>query len=823
MKYIKLIIPFLTIFIFLITCRPAVAQQVVPSIASINVDNLSDAQVRKIMAQAESAGISDSDLIQSLESKGMSTDQAERLRTRISDIRNGVSGKKHTTLASADSSNAQKSRKLNYKPDSLDNPLAQPDFVSSLIPKVFGADLFSNRNTTFEPNLKLATPVNYVLGPDDHVLININGSSVVSWDLLVSADGNINIPNVGLVNVGGKTIEKAKQDIKSRLVANNYPIDHGASLNISLGDIRSIKVILVGEVKRPGTYTLPSVATVFNALYSSGGPTDNGSFRNIEVIRGGKVIRRLDIYAFLLNGDQKNNILLQDQDIIRVPSYDVRVELDGEVKNPALFEVLPGETLQDVLKFAGGFTNIAYTARIKAIQISDQQHRITDVFAKDFGTYHPKRGDSYVVERIINRYENRVNITGAVFRPGDYELKPGMTLSQLIGDAAGLKEDAFMQRGTIKRLNPDNSTASISFNLGGIMNKSIADIPLQREDSVKITSIFDLRDKYTVTIKGQVRNPGEFAYADSMTVEDLIINSGGFSIGASTKRIEVARRVSNSDPSSKNSILSQVFSVNVDADLKEQDIDFKLKPYDIVSVYTLPGYEKQSNVKVEGEVLYPGNYTIQRKNERISDIIARAGGLTASADVEGGSLKRDNTLGINKQKIDSAELAQLKADSINRVKFRDTTGVQLRNNYVGINLKKILANPGEGDDLILEDGDVLRIPKQQQVVRVNGEVLYPSAVVYRENESLKNYVLKAGGFSPGADIRRAYVVYPNGTVAGTRKFLFFNSYPRIKAGSEINVPKKPYKRPVSAAEIVGITSSIASLALVVLYIIQNSK
>lgn len=824
MRYLKPIVSFLIILISFLACRQAFAQTTpsAATISSVNVDNLSDGQIRKIMAQAQSAGLSDDDLIKALESKGMSIDQAERLRTRISNIRNGISGKNKTT-ASADTNATETSRKLNYKPDSLDNPQAQPDFVSSLLPKIFGADLFSNRNITFEPNLKLATPVNYVLGPDDHVVISVNGSSVVSWNLLVSADGNINIPNVGMLNVGGKTIERAKQDIANRLSANNYPIGHGASLDVSLGDIRSIKVVLVGEVKKPGTYTLPSLATVFNALYASGGPTDNGSFRNIEIIRGGKVIRKLDIYAFLLNGDQKNNVVLQDQDIIRVPTYETRVELDGEVKTPALFEVLPGETLKDVLRFAGGFTNIAYTARIKAVQISDQQHRITDVFEKDYGTYKPKRGDRYMVEQIIDRYENRVNITGAVFRPGDYELKPGMTLLQLISDAAGLKEDAFMQRGTITRLNADNSTASVSFNLAAIMNKTAADIPLQREDSVKITSLFDLRDKYTVTIKGQVRRPGEFAYADSMTVEDLVIKSGGFATGASTKRIEVARRVSDSDPHSKNSTLSQVFSVNVDADLKEQDIDFKLKPFDIVSVYTLPGYETQSNIKVEGEVVYPGNYTIERKNERISDIIARAGGLTASADVEGGSLKRDNNFGINKKRIDSAELQQIKKDSINRIRFRDTTAAQLRNNYVGINLKNILVHPGEGDDLILEDGDVIRIPKEQQVVRVNGEVLYPSAVVYAKDVSLRDYVLKAGGFSPGADVGRAYVVYPNGTVSGTRKFLFFRSYPRIKAGSEINVPKKPYKRPLSAAELVGITSSIASLALVVLYIIQNSK
>lgn len=804
----------LIILIAVFAFKPVLAQ----SIADINVDNLTDAQINKVMLQAEASGLTDSELVQSLQVKGMSADQAAKLRTRISDIRNGIP---HKTTAKADTSTArQTTRNLNYKPDTTDRPKA-PDLASLISPKVFGADLFRGGNSTFEPNLKLATPENYVLGPDDQIGINIYGVSVANWSLVVSPEGNINIPNIGLFNVGGKTIEQARTALKAKLKANNYPIDHGATLQISLGNIRSIKVILIGNVTKPGTYTVPSVSTVINALYYAGGPTDNGSFRAIEIIRDNKIIGKLDIYDFLLKGDQKNNITLQDQDIIRVPPYKTRVEMDGAIKTPALFEVLPGETLQNVIDFAGGFTNNAYTARVKVVQVSDQQHRITDVFEKDYSNYKPMRGDVYTVEQIIDRYENRVSIRGAVFRPGEYELRPGMTLSQLITDAAGLQEDAFTERGNIIRLKPDNSTESIPFNVLNVMNKTAPDILLQREDMVRIVSIFDLRDKYFVTIQGQVRNPGQFNYADSLTVEDLIIKAGGFAVGASTKRIEVARRVNNSDPNSKESPVAQVFSVDVDSELKEKDVNFTLRPFDIVSVYSLPGYEPQSNVKVEGEVLYPGNYTIQRKNERISDVIAQAGGLTASADVDGGSLKRDNTLGINKQKVDSAEIAQLKLDSASRIKLKDTAVVQQRNNYVGIDLKKILQKPGSNEDLILVDGDIIRIPRQQDVVRVNGEVLYPSAVVYSNNQSLRGYVLRAGGFSTEADLRHAYVVYPNGTVQGTRNFLFFYSYPRIKAGSEINVPKKPFKHPLSAQEVLGITSALASLALVILYIVKQ--
>jgi len=580
-------------------------------------------------------------------------------------------------------------------------------------------------------------------------------------------------------------------------------------------------VIITGQVVNPGSYTLPSLATVFNALYAAGGPNEKGSYRQIAIIRNNRVIRHLDIYDFLTKGEQKDNIGLQDQDIIQIPTYRTRVELSGEVKIPGLFEVLAGESLQTIIDYAGGFSDHAYTARIKVEQISDQQKRITDVLEDDYKSYTPLRGDKYKIERILNRYENRVVISGAVFRPGEYELQKGLTVSKLIGNAAGLKEDAFGGRGTITRLNADNSKALIPFNVKDIINKTAIDVPLQREDSINIVSIFDLRDKYTVTIKGEVRKSGTFAYADSMTVADLIIRSGGFAEGASSKRIEVSRRVNNSDPTSKNSIVAQVFSVNVDSGLKEGE-----------AVYGMPGYEKQRTVKVGGEVLYPGYYTIQKKTEKISDIIARAGGLSASADVDGGTLKRSNIaiLGVDKNKADTAELERERKDRLTRLKqnYKDSTKtkedtIQQRNNYVGIDLKKILEKPGSSIDLLVEDGDEIRVPKQQQIVRVNGEVLYPSAVVYAGNKSFKDYVLNAGGFSPQALKRGAYIVYANGTVRGTRKFLFWNSHPSVKPGSEIFVPKKPAPRNDLGSQIIGYTTGLASLGAIIIGIISLNK
>jgi len=817
------------IFLLLLFCcfgiRKNASAQTLQNISSINVDDLSDQKLRELLQKAQSSGLSDAELVQQAQNRGMSNSQIQKLQTRIQEIRTKDGG---TTTNSADS-NATSRRRLNYKPESIDTTLNQKDIFSILKPKIFGADLFTNKNLSFEPNLKLATPVNYILGPDDQLNINVYGNSLVNWRLDVSPEGNINIPGIGIINVAGKTIENATAIIKSKLAANNYAIGRGTNVQVSLGNIRSIKVIMVGQLEKPGTYTLPSLATVFNALYAAGGPSETGSLRQIQIIRNNHVIRQLDVYDFLVKGDQKGNISLQDQDIIRVPTYRTRVELEGQVKIPALFEVLPGENLQTILDYAGGFTDSAYTARIKVSQISDQQRKLTDVVEADYKNYIPLRGDKYFIQSIINRFENRVTINGAVFRPGEYELQNGMDLLQLIQTAAGLKEDAFTERGTITRLKADNSTEIIAFDVKDVLNKAVT-VKLQREDIIEITSIFDLRNKYQITINGSVRKPGVFAFAENLKVEDLILKAGGFAEGASPKRIEVARRINNADPLSKSSKVAEVFSVNVDSQLKLVNIDFVLMPFDIVSIYSLPGYEKQRTVKVEGEVLYPGSYTIQTKNEKISDLLVRSGGLTASADVQGGSLKRNNTaiLGIDKNRSDTVAITQERTERLNRLKraYKDSTNtneVQPRNNYVGIDLERILKSPGSKIDLLLEDGDVLRIPKQQQIVRVNGEVLYPSAVVYSQSKSFKAYVLNAGGFSPNAFKKGAYVVYPNGTVKGTRKILFFNNHPSVKPGSEIFVPVKPKSIGNTISAILGFTTGLASLGAIILGIISLHK
>jgi len=804
MNYIKTGVIFL-LFFLIAYYQPALAQKLPQNLSGINVDNLSDDEIKTYLQDAKSSGLSDAQMIQAAQSRGMNEDQIKKLQARIASLNS-------TTNIVAP---AAVVRELASSSDGV-NKVQKTS-------QIFGAKLFRSTNTTFEPNLKLATPVNYILGPDDQLAINISGHSIANWTLPVNLEGNINLPGIGLLKVAGQTIEQATVRIKSVLSANRYAIDHGTTASVTLGNIRSIRVIMTGEIMRPATYTLSSLGTVFNALYMAGGPNDNGSFREIEVIRDSKIIKRLDVYDFLLKPEQKNNITLQDQDIVRVPTYRTRVEMGGEVKTPAIFETLPGETLQDVIRFAGGFTDIAYAGRIKVTQIADQQRRIVDIPESDFKNYIPLRGDKYLVDGILDRYENRVTITGSVFRPGVYPLKSDLTISQLIQQAAGLKEDAFSGRGSITRLKADYTTEIIPFNVLGVMNKSVPDIALQREDIVNISSIFDLRDKYSLSINGEVRAPGSYLYADSISIEDLIIKAGGFAEGASAKRIEVARRTFDSDPLSKDPKVGTVFTVDVDSGFKPGQGDFKLKPFDIISVYTIPGFQIQKSVTIEGEVLYPGNYTLIKKNEKISDLIIRAGGLTVAASPGDGTLKRTNlaNLGITDKVFDSQAIVSDKQSKVDRVKqlTKDSTQIfDQKNDYVGINLQKILSNPGSTDDLILEQSDVLRIPKKQQTVTISGQVLYPSVVVYN-GQSLHNFVLNAGGYAPDAFKSKAYVVYPNGTVKGTKKFLFFNSYPAIKAGSEIFIPKRPVSHRINTTEAVAISTGVASLGAILLGVI----
>jgi len=858
MKF-KKIYTLLFFFFALITAQIAVAQI---NYADVKVDDLPDTQIRQLIQRAESLGFDDLQLEQMAAAQGMKPTEIQKLRLRVEKIRKLDGSGTPTSNISTSTKETNRSRTYNNSTNKSDTTgtklnknnqtelndnksvlqdqrLVMQELFEGLKPKIFGAELFKNGEITFEPNLRMATPRGYIIGPDDELLIDITGDNEKDYQLKVSPDGTISLQYVGLIAVGGLSIEQATAKIKTAMSSTYPALRSGRTkVAVNLGNIRSIKVVLTGALVKPGTYTLSSLSTVFNALYASGGPNENGSFRNIQVIRNNKVISTIDTYDFLLNGIQKGNIRLQDQDVINVPVYQNRVEVTGEVKRFALFETKKEETLQDVLDFAGGFSNQAYTGKVKILQNTNKERRITDVDAAAFGSYNPKNGDKFIIESILDRFENRVEIIGAVFRPGPFELDKGLTLKGLITKADGLTEDAFLYRGYISRLNTDNTPALLSFDVGKIMSGAAADIALQREDKVTITSIFDMRDEYKVSIQGEVREPGDFDYAKQMHLEDLIQMAGGFKEGATPTRVEISRRVKNSDANSASARTAEIFVVNVDQNLKLLNTQFILEPFDIVSVRNAEGYTVQRQVKLEGEVLYPGTYTINRKDERISDIIKRAGGLTTAAYAEGASLKRPGAEKSNptaKNAINNQEEEDKKLLNLKRVQqkgFREintagTANLQdtlsddiqqklIQSDLVGIDLVEILEKPNTNYDLILEDGDVIRIPKILQTVKVTGEVLNPNGIVYKQGKGLKQYVNGAGGFTSNALKRNVYIKYANGSAEAVKKFLFFRSYPRVRPGAEIMVPKKPLREPMTTQAWIAISTGLASMAALII-------
>jgi protein involved in polysaccharide export with SLBB domain len=807
--------------------------------SDVRVDDLTDAQIRQMMQKAESVGYSDAQLEQMAAAQGMKPAEIEKLRARVTKLRGGASANSSVQSQqdqganrqySVDASKGKPVDSLKSKRDSLNR--AKVNVLEDLHPKIFGSELFANSNISFEPNLRMATPQNYVIGPDDELLIDLSGDNEANYRLKVSPEGSIRLQYVGAVFVGGLSIEQATSKI-SAAMSRTYPaLKTGrTTLTVNLGNIRSIKITLLGEVVKPGSYTLSSLSTVYNALNASGGPNSNGSFRKIQVIRNNKVVSTIDVYGFLLNGVQKGNIRLQDQDVINVPVYQSRVEIAGEVKRPALFEVLSNESLADVIRFAGGFSNQAYTAQVKVLQNTNRERKISDIPAEKFETYGPLNGDKFIVETILDRFANRVSISGAVFRPGQFELEKGLTLRGLIKKADGLTEDAFLNRGYISRLNLDNTLALVSFDVDKILKGTQQDIPLQREDKVTISSIFDLKEEYKVSIQGEVRQPGTFDYATNMTLEDFIQIAGGFKEGATPNRIEISRRVKNSDLLSKNAVIADVFTVNVDQNLQIADKGFVLQPFDIVSIRNSEGYQIQKLVKLEGEVLYPGTYTIMNKDERISDVIKRAGGLTASAYADGASLKRvgpekvnpTDKNAINNKEEDDKKFLNLKRVQETGVKDTLRSDVEqklIQSDLVGINLARIIKEPKSRLDLIVEDGDVIRVPKELQTVKVTGEVLNPNSIVYSRNKGFKQYVNGAGGFTGNALKHAAYVKYANGSVQSASKFLFFNNFPKVKPGAEILVPKRAPRERMTAQSWIGIGTAVASMGAIVVSLLR---
>ncbi|MBN7812877.1 SLBB domain-containing protein [Algoriphagus sp. H41] len=847
--------------------------QSLSDLKNLKVDNLSDAQIEQLIKRAESSGLTSSQMEAMAREQGLSPIEASKLRTRILNLQRTV-GKSGSGMMGTGGNDMRQME--DSTSDYLFDSIRKSDPYYDLTPfqkKIFGYKLFHNRNLNFTPSLNLPTPQGYIIGGGDQLLIDVYGASQESYDLTVSSEGRILVPNVGPIQVGGASIEAATARLKTslgRIYSGLLGSNPNTFLQVRLGNIRSIKVSMVGELSKPGTYTLPSFASVFNGLFAAGGPNENGSFRNIQVYRDSRLVTTVDIYKFLARGESEANITLRDNDVIIVPPVQSRVEIIGPVRREGFFESLPEESLADLYIYTGGFKSEAYRDRLTVRRIENNERKVIDVPQAELKNFSPKDGDEILIGEALDRFVNRVQVSGAVQRPGEYALEDGISVKGLIEKAQGLKPEAFVNRATLYRTSDDLTLAAEPLDLKGIMDGTIPDLVLKNEDLLFVPSRYDIQEETYVKISGEVNAPGTYLYATTMTVGDLILQSGGLLESASNSYIEIARRVR--DASSGR--LAELITLSIDPNLQltEAEKNHPLMPFDHVFIRKSPGFERELLVTIQGEVNYPGQFAISSADERISDVIKRAGGLNKFAYPKGASLVRrtvyfkeptpeqvkEKTLRDIRDKVDpekrdqvnQAELIiferldqkitaleeeklieeQKKILQANKELFfadsliRDSLFSEVRfkqQDVIGINLEEILKNPGSGEDLILHEGDVLRIPKELQTIRMVGEVLLPTTARYVPKANFRRYISQAGGFTEDARKSKAYVIYANGDARRTHSFLMLKFYPHLEPGAEIVVPKKPEREKLGAAAWLGIASSLATLGILVQSLINN--
>ena len=732
-----------------------------------NVDALSDKQIEAFMKEAEAKGLSEIQIEAAARLNGYSDTDIIKVRERINRI------KTNTISSSATINNATREQigEISQRAE------VQVDTKTSLDnnQKVFGYDLFNNKSLSFEPNLRIPTPANYILGPDDVLSVDISGYAYQHYDLKISAEGTVKIESLAPVYLNGLTVEKAKAKILQRLKTLFAGLSNGGlSMDLTLGKVRTIKVTVVGEVQSPGTYNVSSLATLFNALYVSGGPSTIGSFRNIQLLRNNKIVQRFDLYDFLLEGLMPGNVVLQDQDVVFIPVAERKISFVGQVKRPLIYELRAVETMADAIKFAGGFTDNAYKANLTIRRNTDKEKEILTLNADASKSFALQNGDKIEINNVLDRYTNKVEVVGAVFRAGEYALSNELkTVAQLITKAEGLREDAFLNRAILKREQPNKDPEFIPLDLRKVMNGE--DLELKREDVLIVKSIVELRELRKVAVNGAVNQTGEFDFVDNMSVSDLIVLAGGLKEGATVKRIEIARRLFN-DESNEQTV--EIINAESNKDLDIQTKRVFLKPFDQVFIRELPNYQIQEIVSIEGEVNYPGQYVIKNRTERLSDLIERAGGERPEAYFKGARFIR-------------------------------------KGKQVAVNLEEIFLNKNAVMNLYLENGDRLIIPKETQTVKVSGQVLNQTSIAYQPEFRFREYISQAGGFSDSAFVRKTYVRYPNGLTSRTKSFLFFKDYPSVEKGMEIIVPVKRRDK-LSKAEIISISSGFVSLSAVLL-------
>lgn len=803
----------------------------------VSAQKMSDDQVIEYVMAAQEKGESQQQIAKDLLRKGVTMDQVNRIkrkmenqkatgvgatmtekeRTRKAPNKNGAVELQSTKEEKGKMNTAEREEMMGEELDFL-FPDSTLMFMAEEKKKkeIFGHRIFQNKDVAFEASYNLPTPANYKLGSGDEVVIDIWGASQSTIQETISPDGNIYVENLGPVHLSGLTVTQANNYLKKQLgqIYSSISGDEPESnIRLSLAQNRTIQVHVMGEVENPGTYTMSSFATIFNALYQAGGVNEVGTLREVKVYRNDKMVATYDVYDFILNGNSDMGIRLEDNDVVSVDAYKNLVSVTGNVKRPMYYEVLDNETLEQLMKYAGGFAGNAYKEDVRLIRNGKREREIYTLNTAEQQSFILADGDSVSVDSIMPSFANMVEVKGAVYRPGQFQMDGRVnTVKQLIECAGGLKDDAFMNRAILNRRNPNNTMENLAINLEELMSGKAADVALRKNDVLLVPSLFDVQEVQTVTIFGEVAFPGTYEYVENMSVEDFIVNAGGLTEAASTAKVDVARRVKNSRATSASDTISHMYSFAIsDGLIVEGNPNFTLMPFDEVYVRKSPGYFKQENVVIEGEVLFNGTYALEKKNQRLSELVASAGGLTPQAYAQGARLVRAMTdeekMRLETTMETSLQLAKDKADSLAiRNKIMNQTDYP-----VGIELDKALAKPGSDADVTLRDGDRLIIPQYSNTVKMSGEVMYVNTVSYKKGKGLRYYLDQAGGYSNEAKKSKVYIVYMNGTVARANRL----NRNAIQPGCEIVVPIKDRER-MKTTEILSLGSTSASLATVII-------
>ena len=776
-----------------------------------NAQGMSDKAVIQYAKNGVNQGKSQKQLYQELLLKGVTKDQMLRIKEEYERQQAKTNEVRAEQKADTQRVNPEK---RDDSEKAQNNNMREAAPVGNI--KVFGRDIFNNSNLTFEPSLNIATPVDYRLGPGDQLVIEVWGASQANITQKVTPDGYITIPDVGPIQVNGLTVQAASNKIRAKLSKiysgmGTTNVDLSTDVKVSLGQIRTIQVNIMGEVAQPGTYALSSFSTVFHALYKAGGISQLGSLRNIKVVRGGRTVATVDVYDYILHGRSHSDIRLQEGDVILASPYDALVLVKGKIKRPMYYEMKRTESIRTLIDYAGGFTNDAYTSAVTVERNDEKERTICSVDDMNYGVFKVKDGDVVSVGAILDRYNNRIEIKGAVYRPGFYELgKEISTVRDLITKADGLLEDAFTNRAVLHRENLDKTLEIISVNVKGVLDGTEPDITLQRNDVLFIPSKYDLEAKGTIEISGEVYSPGIFPYAENTKLEDLIIMAGGLTESASKVRVDIARRLNDPNSTKKQKEISKMFSFAVkDGFVVEGDPGFILEPYDQVFVRRSPGYTPKVNVSITGEVEFEGSYALNERNERLSDLIAHAGGLTGFAYLKGARLERQLT---EEEYLQAKELLTIVASN-NQISGNDSIIIPAvsRTYTVAIDLEKIMSNPHSSLDPVLQDGDAVIIPQLMTTVQVTGSVRKPNAVVYNPDMKLKDYISEAGGYAERARKSGTFILYPNGHI----KELGRNaSAKEIVGGAKIIVPQKGKSQWNLGTTLSTISTSVSMLAVI---------